>query len=238
MSSRLPYKLFFHENEASPKHITAMARTIAHCLSPVSRHGFRRQAQIPTILPVLSRLVVGTYACQRHFLSTTTIINDYLLHAIITIRLSSSPPICIFHWIVQHCPEQLQIADPIHAQLPLAAACQYSPCSDTILTLLYAYPPAASMVDAQGRHALYLACCNTSLTWESCLCHLFEAAPEVLRQSAVNGQCLLVSTALANNNNKTVLLRYNDERLVEHVHTLYQLLRNDPTVLLEFVEIE
>lgn len=186
---------------------------------------------LPTILPVLSRLIVGTYACQRHCHLDKNNLNDYLLHAIITIRLSTSPPICIFHWIVQHCPEQLQIADPIHKQLPLAAACQYSHCPDTVLTLLYAHPPAASIADNQGRHALYLACCNPTLTWGSCLWHLFQAAPEVLRQSAVNGQCLLVSTAVAQQQNTTI-----ERQRAEHVHTLYQLLRNDPTVLLEFIE--
>lgn len=187
------------------------------------------------IHPILSRLIVGTYFAE-HNLSlpsdqdSSSFDNKFLLHAVIGIKLSRSCPPCIFSWIVETHPEQLHSTDPINnSQLPLAATCS-SPQStpDRMLTILFAYLHAASVPDSQGRYPLELACCESGcFTWETGIRQLFQAAPDVLGiRSAVDGRSLFVSTALA-----------QAEKTCgeEHTNTLFELLRNDPTVVRDFL---
>lgn len=188
-----------------------------------------------TIDAVLHRLILGTYFAQHNYTPSGDNNQDqYLLHALIAITRTVPCPDFLFNWIVENArPEQLHIVDPIHGQLPLAAACSFSHSHpDRILTLLHAHPQAASVADAQGRYPLYLACCSRLLSWEHGIRQVFQAAPDVLRLSAVNGQSLFVSTALAH---VETVLQHNAAAVDNTTNTLFQLLRNDPTVLRDFV---
>jgi len=195
------------------------------------------------VSPVLLRLLVGTYFAEQGFTWEETDGNQdssldrFVLSALIGITASRVCPTCIFHWFVETYPEQLRVTNPITGQLPLAAACSSQRCnSEQVMTILYSYPEAAAIPDAMGQYPLHLACCSGCFSWETGLRQLFEAAPDVLRIPTANGgHSLFVATALAQAERTASL--HGEPHVVEvnTINTLFELLRNDPTVVRDFL---
>jgi hypothetical protein len=198
---------------------------------------------VDQVYPVLSRLILETYFAEQSFhmngdednVPQDPLLDRYTLVSLIGCTLFQSCPTCVLTWIVETYPEQLRVTDPITGQLPLAAACSSPHCtSNQLVTILNAYPQAVGIPDSTGEYPLHLACQSGCFSWESGLAQLFQAAPHVLsiRATGNGGYSLFLLTALAQTS------RMDESNDVESTYTLYQLLRNDSTVVRDFLAVQ
>ena len=188
------------------------------------------------VYPVLCRLITGSYFAEKG-VAIPYDQEKFLLHAVIGNTLSRSCPKSIFHWIIREYPEQLRTVEPIHGQLPLAAACGSKRCGpDRMMTILLAYPHAASVSDSQGRYPLHLACQNGCFAWQTGIQQLFQAAPVVLLIPTVDGHSVFVWTVLAQAERTSTLRKMRIGQCAHETNTVFEILRCDPTVVRGFID--